>query len=221
MNTIAKNVSPALFRSMPVVGKFAPLSASEMDRSIKTISSVGKLLDNTVQALCLSIHAHIIEHGDHTRATKLVNALPMSSRRQLLIRWFEAYTWLSWDQKSKKFDKDVQKNMAVLDDTTAIWYETLPEESYKPFSPESSIKSLKAKLTADENKGVLDLEKLVAFAADVEMLCFERQVSTLANEREMALSAKLADAKTTIAQLQAALDAAHKPAKPAKTKKAA
>lgn len=61
----------------------------EIDKRIGKLRSMVSDVNTFVQATAVGIVGHFVEHGDCTRAGKLVQALPNSFRREYLIRWFE------------------------------------------------------------------------------------------------------------------------------------
>lgn len=54
----------------------------------------GKALDKLTHQAAVSTAAHWFEHGDYTLCSRLLAAMPKSSRRNALISWFMAYTSL-------------------------------------------------------------------------------------------------------------------------------
>lgn len=151
--------------------KIKILDKSQIEAGIKSVSGRAKKLDNEIQSLCVSIHAHIVEHGDHTLATKLVAALSAGQRRNTLIAWFELTTWLVWDSQEKRFAKDKAKMMQPLDEAARIlWTEVQKEAEYRPFSAEKALKTLAGKVKADRQRELPVDQELVKFLAGVRDL---------------------------------------------------
>lgn len=60
----------------------------KIDANIRGITTRGAAFRATVQATAILIVEHAKEHGDCSRALKLVTAIPMASDRVKLINWF-------------------------------------------------------------------------------------------------------------------------------------
>ncbi|MFA7175341.1 MAG: hypothetical protein WC340_18345 [Kiritimatiellia bacterium] len=194
--------------------KIKILDKSQIEAGIKSVAGRAKKLDNEIQSLCVSIHAHIVEHGDHTLATKLVAALSAGQRRNTLIAWFELTTWLVWDSQEKRFAKDKAKVMQPLDEAAKIlWTEVQKEPEYRPFKAESALKTLAGKVKADREKGLPVDQELVKFMDGVrdlvgldaysesreEISRLQEQVKFLANQLADR-TAELASAKQALGQ---------------------
>lgn len=65
------------------------MKLNEIDKRIGQIRGMVNDLNGFVAATAVGIVAHYAEHGDCSRAGKLVAALPNSMNRTYLIRWFE------------------------------------------------------------------------------------------------------------------------------------
>ena len=63
-----------------------------IDKNIKSITTSAVKLNTLIHATAVAIIAHAAAHGDCTRALKLVQAMPKSHRRGLLINWFGQYS---------------------------------------------------------------------------------------------------------------------------------
>ena len=147
------------------------LNKTQVEALIKSISGRAGKLDKDVQLACVSIHAHIAEHGDHTLATRLVAALSAGQRRNTLIAWFEMTTWLTWDNKVKEFTKDKAKMMLGTTEASRIfWTEVQKETEYRPFKAESALKTLARKVKADREKELPVDQELVKFMDGVREL---------------------------------------------------
>lgn len=147
------------------------LNKTQIEALIKSISGRASKLDKDIQLACVSIHAHIAEHGDHTLATRLVSALSAGQRRNTLIAWFEMTTWLTWDNKVKEFAKDKAKMMLGTTEASRIfWTEAQKEPEYRPFKAESALKTLAGKVKADRGKGLPVDQELVKFMDGVREL---------------------------------------------------
>lgn len=79
-----------------------------IDKAIKSLVNRRESLQKDIHALAVSILRHIILHGDHTAATSLVVAMNKSAiKANSLKKWFEAFSWLSWEKDG--FIKDASK----------------------------------------------------------------------------------------------------------------
>lgn len=117
------------------------LNAKEIDASINAIRNMGKRFNAKSQMVVLSAMHHAEQYGDNTKLTRLVNAMPNSTRKQGMIAYIEAFTPQNWKEKDQAFKKG--KRQYLIQDAMAIaWYE---------FTKEKPVKAL-------------DLDKLLDFA---------------------------------------------------------
>jgi len=73
-----------------------------IDSNIKRISSNAQKLNELIHTTGVAIIAHAAACGDCTRALKLVQAMPKSHRRGLLINWFAKYSPIGMNVTSGK-----------------------------------------------------------------------------------------------------------------------
>tara|TARA_R100001443_G_scaffold53233_1_gene64908 strand:+ start:1090 stop:1614 length:525 start_codon:yes stop_codon:yes gene_type:complete len=117
------------------------LNAKEIDNGINAIRRMGKTFNAKSQVVAVSAMHHAEQYGDNTKLTRLVNAMPNSTRKQGMIAYIEAFTPQNWKEKDQAFKKG--KRQYLIQDAMAIaWYE---------FTKEKPVKAL-------------DLDKLLDFA---------------------------------------------------------
>lgn len=68
------------------------MNLKTIDQNIGLILKSGVELNELIQKVAVAIVLHASVHGDCTRALKLVQAMPKSFRRNLLITWFATYS---------------------------------------------------------------------------------------------------------------------------------
>jgi len=150
-------------------------SSSIINANIAKVKSLSKFRDSLVQDTLVLIHSHISATGDHTGFNRLIEAMGNGSRVNAVKLWVETFTWCVWDNKTKSFIKDHNKTMPSIElAKAALWTEVDGgEKEYVPFNAENALKSLKAKLSKDAEKGVLDEKALATFSVQVKALVEE------------------------------------------------
>ena len=68
------------------------MSLKTIDKNIKTITTNAAKLNVLIHETAMLIMSHAKEHGDCSRALTLVNAMPASMRRTMLVAWFDKYS---------------------------------------------------------------------------------------------------------------------------------
>jgi len=68
------------------------MSLKVIDKNIKTITTNAAKLNVLIHQTAMLIMGHAKEHGDCSRALTLVNAMPASMRRTMLVAWFDKYS---------------------------------------------------------------------------------------------------------------------------------
>lgn len=68
------------------------MSLKIIDKNIRTIVINANKLNQLIHSTAMLVIEHAKEHGDCTRAQSLVNAMPASMRRTMLVLWFSTYT---------------------------------------------------------------------------------------------------------------------------------
>lgn len=110
------------------------MSLKKIDAAIIGIARNAETINETVQAVALAILAHAKEHGDCTRALRLVQALPKSFRRNLLITYFATYSPIGINVSTGKvgLHKEGSKLYRPFDLKTAAtvkWYNQPQQEA--------------------------------------------------------------------------------------------
>lgn len=68
------------------------MSLEVINRNIRNVARSGAAFNTLVQNTGLLILAHVAEHGDANPAMRLVQAMPSSNRRNMVINWFKAFS---------------------------------------------------------------------------------------------------------------------------------
>lgn len=68
------------------------MSLKIIDKNIRTIGTNADKLNMLIYSTAMLVVEHAKEHGDCTRAQSLVNAMPASMRRTMLVLWFSTFT---------------------------------------------------------------------------------------------------------------------------------
>lgn len=84
------------------------MNLQQIDAGIKKLPKMAAEVDQFVQELAVAILVHAKDHGDTTRALALVNALPRSYRREMLVNWFAYFGPVGIDVRGGK-TKMIQK----------------------------------------------------------------------------------------------------------------
>lgn len=78
--------------------------SNKIDEAIASVATKGKSLDQLIHRTAVSCVYHSQQHGDTTKLSALVNAMPKSGRRKALIAWVEAHVPV--DAEETKDTKD-------------------------------------------------------------------------------------------------------------------
>ena len=150
---------------------------------IKLVDSIkvrGARLDTDLHLAAVSCAAHWAEHGDYTVASRLLKAMPKSTRRNALVAWFMHFTSLV-----KNPDKATQGDHILVsikgdakrwDEAEAIetpFWEFKAKEGVSVFSFDSYITSMTKGIDralaeptiSDEQRAKLEATKAVLVAA--------------------------------------------------------
>ena len=126
----------------------------EINKGISVFSKSVAHVDETVHSLACSALTHASEHGDNTLCTKLVQAMPKSSRGESLIKWFVKYGQLQWvtAEGESKFKKR-EKGSYNLEAAYADPFYSKPEVVAKPFDLAKLLKIIEqASKSAEKGK---------------------------------------------------------------------
>jgi hypothetical protein len=75
------------------------MSLKIIQKNIKTIVTNANKLNVLIHTTAVLVLEHANEHGDCTTALDLVNAMPASMRRTMLVQWFETYSPIRFNMK--------------------------------------------------------------------------------------------------------------------------
>lgn len=118
-------------------------SLATCNKMIKGIARSAVKLNETIHATALLTAAHAKNFGDTTPCAALVDALPMSHRRSLLINWFDAFTpvGIAKDGKTQKMKghlkgkSEERDKMWNLDAGKATPFYAMPDVEREPDVP--------------------------------------------------------------------------------------
>lgn len=110
------------------------MSLKKIDAGIVSIARNAETMNADIQTIAVAILEHAQAHGDCTRALRLVQALPKSFRRNLLITWFATYSPIGMNVNTGKvgFHKANSKLFRPFDIKTAktvMWYNQPQQEA--------------------------------------------------------------------------------------------
>lgn len=117
------------------VAVFGDLKA--IDAGIRKLRGLSANVNNLIQGLAVAILQHDKDHGDCSRALDLVNAIPNSFRRDMLVRWFAYYGNIGMDVKSGKPAKHIAKDAKAYRDVP--YDKRLNEAKVNPWFDEASV----------------------------------------------------------------------------------
>ena len=83
---------------------------SVITKAIESIANRGKKLDSDIHKAACSILSHLVEHRDSTLVTRLVAAMPKSSRRKALIDWYERLVPMTVNYQTGKAELAKEKS---------------------------------------------------------------------------------------------------------------
>ena len=82
---------------------------TEIDDNIVSVARNAKDLNTLIHVTAMMIINHAKEHGDCSRAQKLLFALPASMRRTMLEQWFHTYTPIAVRHKEPTWNSALRK----------------------------------------------------------------------------------------------------------------
>ncbi len=104
-------------------------SSAAINKLIKAVKKTGDKYNNTVQDAIVAIIRHANDYGDCTGAARLVDAMPRSNRRQLVVDHFAQYSPISVVKFGETFNATLRKPFYDKD-------ETKENPNYRPFDIE-------------------------------------------------------------------------------------
>jgi hypothetical protein len=136
-------------------------SSANINKIIKAIKTTGDKYNHLVQDGIVAVIRHANDYGDCTGAARLVDAMPRSNRRQLVIDHFAEFSPINVTKKGDVFSASLRKPFYDKD-------ETKENKNYRPFN----IEGVKAhnwweRAGADKLPDVIDYDnirtKMLAF----------------------------------------------------------
>jgi hypothetical protein len=145
-------------------------NAADIDKAIKSIANRGKVFERDLHNTAMSCLVHADKHGDVTLATRLLTALPNTTRKNALRDWFLAFGKFDYDMKSKAFTYGRDK-VSLIDDAAQMpFWVFQPEKETAPFDLSAAIARLLKQAEGAQAKGNdVDLSKLNALRSIVEV----------------------------------------------------
>jgi hypothetical protein len=104
-------------------------SSNAINKLIKAVKTTGDKYNVTVQEAVVAIIRHANDYGDCTGAARLVDAMPRSNRRQLVVDHFAQYSPINVVKKGDAFSASLRKPYFDKE-------ETKPNKAYNPFNIE-------------------------------------------------------------------------------------
>jgi hypothetical protein len=121
-----------------MTSRTAPITEQTSNRAIagvvRRIGTAGKAFNETVQEGAMMVLSHVAQFRDCTGAARIIDAMPKTTRRSLLQKWFATHGGIIITSKDGKVNaslaKDGNKNYKLSPDIEAAranpWYE-VPE----------------------------------------------------------------------------------------------
>lgn len=137
-------------------------SKKDILKRITSIRNRGARMDRDIHetgVLCLE---HARDHGDVTLATKLVDAMPKSSRRKALIAWFTNHGPMRYSAKNEQFTlkKQRQPSDFLVDEANTVpFWEFTKERTPAKYDLEKAINGFVRSLRKAREQGNLDVSR--------------------------------------------------------------
>ena len=122
--------------------KTAPITEQTSNRAINTkiaaIRQTGAKLNDAIHETGLMVMRHAMAFNDCTGAARLVDALPKTHRRALIVRWFEMFSPIIVEKKGDAMNAHLAKDGSPkykkydIDGATATRFDALPEVNNEP-----------------------------------------------------------------------------------------
>lgn len=118
-------------------------SLSAINKAIKGIERSAQKLNEAIHNTALMCFQHVRDYGDASPAARLVDALPMSHRRSLVINWFAQFSpiVIGKDAKTERMKAhlrgtaDERNKLWMIDEAKATPFWALPEAQREPDVP--------------------------------------------------------------------------------------
>lgn len=158
----------------------------QIDANIVLVRTNSTALNELIQTTALDILAHAKEHKDCSRAQHLVNAMPRSFRRSILIEWFATFSPIvvkdsdDWNSKMHKPDSKLYRPFDISGAAAKPWYEMAEDKPEKVYDFAALVKMVErlsgviAKKIENGKVPEKDVASAEAIVAKLETLSFAR-----------------------------------------------
>jgi len=161
-------------------------SGRNIDANIALVRTNATALNELIQTTALDILKHAQTHKDCSRAQHLLNAMPRSFRRSILIEWFATFSPIvvkdsdDWNSKMHKPDSKLYRPFDLEGAAAKPWYEMAEDKPEKTYDFAALVKMVE-RLGSVINKKIedgkvpeADVESAKAIVAKVTALRFDR-----------------------------------------------
>lgn len=158
-----------------ITDKDASSQFTAIKKVIDAIARTGKKLDLDIHTAAVSCLNHAQQHGDVTLCTRLVDAMPKSSRRKALIHWFASFGPLAYSDKEKKFRVAKGRDIKPYDiegATEKPFYDFTAERNPEPYTLEKLVGFVQRKVAEMKEKETLKEGDLVVLKQRLEETVF-------------------------------------------------
>lgn len=145
------------------------LTLKQIDKNITWVRTTGSKMDDVIHATAVAILVHGQEHGDVSRAGKLLAAMPKSGRAKALKAWFETMSPIRFkDDGTSYLGGKPEARVWLIEEAQATpFWDLNPEKDIKAFDFEAMMNSLlkRYEKAVEEGKEIKDPAKAAALAA--------------------------------------------------------
>jgi hypothetical protein len=195
MATKVKNNVPATAGS-----KTAPITEQTSNKAINAkisaIRQTGAKLNDAIHETGLLVMQHSLAFNDCTGAARLIDALPMTHRRALLIRWFEMFSPIIVEKKKGVMNAHLARDGSPkhkkydIDGARATRFDALPEVQNEPglFTIEDLNEAIDRlvkraeRLLKDNRVAEADVDKVKTRVTGLKMVATINGTPPVANE---------------------------------------
>ncbi len=153
-------------------------SSKAMNAKIKLVRTAGTKYNNLVHDCAMTIIRHAFAYGDCTGASRLMDAMPKSARRALLVTWFQRYSPI---------------NVTVTKDGAKASYRLETSKQYNPFDIDGADNNPWHSLPEAEREP--ELFTLGAFNEEVEKFLVRMEHKAKGSKDQEAVTSKIIDFK--------------------------
>src|ERR1700747_1334371 len=130
----------------------------QIDANIVLVRTNSAALNELIQNTAMDILEHARQHKDCTRAQQLVNAMPRSFRRSILIEWFATFSPIvtkdsdDWNAKMHKPDSKLFRPFDLEGAAAKPWYEMAEDKPEKAYDFAELVKMVSRLSSAIDSK---------------------------------------------------------------------